>query len=400
MSRDLLLVVASLFAWGLGEGMFMYFQPLYLQQWGAQPVVIGAILGGMGIAMAVCQAPAGYLGDRIGRRPVMWASWILGALSAWIMALATSLPGFVVGLLLYGLTSFAMAPMNSYITGARGKWSVARALTTASAAYQIGAVIGPLIGGNLGQRFGLKTVYMISASIFIISVAIVLLTSSQPVHSEAKEAQKGHLIQNRRFMGFLVMMFVTMVATYLPQPLTPNFLQDIRGLPLMAIGELGSIGSLGNAILALGLGRIQPGLAFLVGQVAVGVFSLLLWKGSGMAWYAIGYFFFGGYRVCRLMAMALTRPLVRRSEIGLAYGVLETVNCVSVILAPLLAGYLFSFNPAWMYSFSLALLALSLGFSAWYLFASKHAPGRVREMPEVEEPEAELQTVELAAADE
>src|SRR5512140_1171596 len=110
----------SLFTWGVGEGMFIYFQPLYLQKWGANPLEIGAILSLMGIAMAVSQAPAGYLADRVGSRPIMWASWVLGTLSAAFMALAGSLTVFIVGMLIYGLTSFVVAPMNSYITSVRG----------------------------------------------------------------------------------------------------------------------------------------------------------------------------------------------------------------------------------------------------------------------------------------
>jgi hypothetical protein len=31
MTRDLILVALSLFAWGLGEGMFIFFQPIYLR---------------------------------------------------------------------------------------------------------------------------------------------------------------------------------------------------------------------------------------------------------------------------------------------------------------------------------------------------------------------------------
>ena len=53
MNRNLALVAVSLFTWGAGEGLFIYFQTLYLQQWGADPVMIGAILGGMGIAMCI-----------------------------------------------------------------------------------------------------------------------------------------------------------------------------------------------------------------------------------------------------------------------------------------------------------------------------------------------------------
>ncbi len=65
MSRDLILLGFSLMTWGIGEGMFFIFQPLYLQQLGASPVTIGVIFGAAGIAMTVAHIPAGHLADRI-----------------------------------------------------------------------------------------------------------------------------------------------------------------------------------------------------------------------------------------------------------------------------------------------------------------------------------------------
>src|SRR5512137_2648843 len=103
MTRDLVLVAISLFTWGLGEGMFLIFQPLYLQQMGVDPKIIGVILGGAGIAMSMAQLPAGYLSDRIGQRPLMWASWVMGMLATGIMALAGSTAWFSIGILFYGL---------------------------------------------------------------------------------------------------------------------------------------------------------------------------------------------------------------------------------------------------------------------------------------------------------
>ena len=105
----------------------------------------------MGLLLLAVQAPSGYLSDRVGRRPVMWASWGLGLLSAWFMALANSLPVFVAGYLVYGLTAFGMAPMNSYLVQARVRMSVGRALTLAGAMYNLGTVIGPVVGGWMGS---------------------------------------------------------------------------------------------------------------------------------------------------------------------------------------------------------------------------------------------------------
>lgn len=362
MTRDLVLVAFSLFTWGVGEGMFIYFQSLYLERWGADPVRIGIILGAMGISMAVAQAPAGYLADRVGTRPVMWASWILGSIAAGVMALAPSLAVFVTGMLLYGLTSFVIAPMNSYITSVRGKWSVQRALTSVSAMFNLGAVIGPLAGGLLAERFDLATVYRISTVIFVLSTAIILMARRPPVedHQESHQALKPNLLKNTRFAGLLVIIFITMFALYLPQPLTPNFLQNQHSLSLAAIGQLGAVNSLGNALLQLLLGGLKAPIGFLTGQVLVGLFALAIWQGTGMLWFSAGYFFLGGYRLARMMALAYARTLVKVSETGLAYGLVETSNATAVIAAPLAAGFLYQTAPHAVYIASLAALTIVL----------------------------------------
>src|SRR5512135_342720 len=105
MKRDLWILAVSYFLWGIGEGIFICFHPVYLQQLGADPVTIGVIMGASGAAMAVAQIPTGYLADRFGRRPFIWGSWILASLAIWVMALADSLPLFIVGFLAYSFSA-------------------------------------------------------------------------------------------------------------------------------------------------------------------------------------------------------------------------------------------------------------------------------------------------------
>ena len=359
MTRDLLIMAISLFTWGLGEGMFYYFQSLYLEEWGADPLQIGAILGGMGVAMAVAQAPAGWLGDRIGSRPVMWSSWILGTLAAAVMAMAGSLTLFVVGMLLYGLTSFVIAPMNSYITSVRGTWSVQRALTFVGAVYHFGAVIGPFLGGLLGERYGLGSIFGFSAGIFVLSTLIVLAARRPPVeaHNEI-QAQQPNLLKNPRFAGLLVMIVITMFALFLGQPLGANYLKNFHQLDLQQIGMLGSANSLGNAVLLLAFGFLSAPTGFIIGQALVGLFTLLMWQGNQIGVFWLAYFFFGGYRLARSMILAYTRTLVKPSEIGFAYGLVETGNAIACILAPPIAGLLYASSPRLVYSTSLTLIVV------------------------------------------
>ncbi len=359
--RDLLLMGISLFTWGVGEGMFIYFQPLYLEKWGANPMEIGGILSLMGIAMAVAQAPAGYLADRVGSRPVMWSSWVLGTLAASMMALAGSLTGFVAGLLVYGLTSFVVAPMNSYITSVRGGWSVERALTVVSAMFHLGAVAGPLIGGLIGEAVGLQNVYRISAVIFLISTVIVFQVRPAPVEETGEiHAHSPKLTANPRFLGLLGLIFLTMFALYLPQPFTPNYLQNQHGFSLRTIGQLGAAGSLGNALIMLRLGHLSAPVGMIIGQALVGLFALLMWQSKSLPLFFVGYFFIGGYRLSRAMALAFSRTLVKPNEVGFAFGLVETCNAISAIVAPLVAGFLYNRNPPSVYIASLVVILVML----------------------------------------
>jgi MFS family permease len=360
MNIDLILLSFSLLTWGIGEGMFIYFYPIYLQQLGANTMAIAGIFGLFGLAMMVAHIPAGHLADRIGRKPLLMTAWVVGVLAALVMGFALTLPVFIVGMLLYGLTAFVTSPMNSYVTAARGKMSPVRAMTLVSAAYSLGAILGPISGGWIGARIGLRSVYLISAGVFLVSTVILFFLHPQPrdVHDPATPPES--LWKNTRFISFLGIIFLAMFVMYLPQPLTPRFLQNERGLSLQSIGLLGSIGNLGNTLLALVLGQIVARSGFLLAQVSVAVFSLLLWKGTGLGWYALGYFLLGGFRSTRSLIYAQVRPLIHPAQMGLAYGVAETASALAVMLAPLLAGVLYTQDPGRVYWVSAGMIAVMM----------------------------------------
>jgi len=364
MKRDLTLVAIAMFAWGLGEGLFFYFQPLYMQELGADPIMIGTILGGFGLAMTVSHIPAGYLADRIGRKPIMVAAWCMGTTATWTMALANSLPVFVIGLFLYGMTMFVMSPLQSYLTAARGNLSVGRVITLISAGFNLGAVLGPWLGGQIGDKFGMKQTYMIAGVIFFLSTIVISFIRSQPVEHLAPTDGGKRWLYSPRYLVYMVVIFMAVFAMYLPQPLTPNYLSNQIGLDLSRIGMLFSISSIGVVVFNLILGALAARTGFLLGQAAVAAFALILWRGSGLPWYLVGFFMLGGYKTARTLGMAQVRELVPSAMMGLAYGFSETVGGTAIILAPLLAGYLYTQNPNLMYAFGFGLIVVSIFMSA------------------------------------
>ena len=366
MSRDLILVAFSLFFWGIGEGLFYNFQPIYLEQLGADPVRIGAILGAVGIVMTVSHIPAGYLSDRIGRKPLMVAAWVSGILSTLTMGLATNMTAFVVGMLLYGFTLFVLSPLNNYVTAARGKWSVGRAFTFIGAAFNLGAVVGPIVGGQIGDRIGLRTNFFIAAVLFMISTGLIVYIRPQPVEKSAGQPTSYNFLRNQRYLIYLGVVFLAIFATFLSQPLTPNFLHNERSLSLSWIGPLYALSGVGTVILNLVLGFLPARTGFLIAQAAVGMFALILWRASGLPAYMFGFFLLGGFKTTRALASAQVRILVHQASMGLAYGLTETVSSTATILAPILAGFLYTREPIWIYIASIGLILISILVSVKY----------------------------------
>lgn len=374
MNRNMFWLGWALLTWGIGESMFLFFQPIYLQQLGANPIQIGVILGAWGAVMTAAHIPAGYLSDRIGRRPLMISAWVIGIVATLLMALATTLPVFVAGVFLYGFTAFVSSPLDSYTTAARGNWSVARAITFVSMAFNAGAVIGPITGGWVGDHYGLRTVYFIASGVFVLSTIVIQFIQAQPREHQDPVNPPPSLLSNRRYLGFIAIYFAVSYATYLPQPLTPNFLRDQRNLSLTVIGQLGSVGYFGNAVLNLVLGQLEARLGFILGQLGVAAYSLLLWQTTGLGWFSLGYFLLGGFRALRGLGVAQVRPFVHEAQMGLAYGIAETCGSATVLLAPPLAGFLYSRDPALVYPISLVLIAAGIAITLLFVPRSRKLP--------------------------
>lgn len=366
MNPGIILVSISLFFWGIGEGMFWYFQPLYLHQLGATTMMIAGVFSAFGFAMMMVHIPAGYLADKIGRRPLIWAAWFFGLISAWTMALAGNLQVFVIGMIMYGLTAFVSSPLFSYVTAARGKLTPVRAMTLTSAAFNTGAIIGPVSGGWIASYYGLRSIYYVIACIFVISFIILLFLKPQPrdEHDPAHLPTKLHA--NNRYLALISLAFFSVFAMYLSQPLTPNYLEGERGLSFNQIGLLGSAASFGSVVMNLILGQINPRQGFILAQMFVGLFALLISRGNNMYIYGLSHFLLGGYRAARMMIFAQVRPLVHQAQMGLAYGFMDTVNSFAIILAPLLAGWLYTRDPVSVYIVAIVLISISITIGLFF----------------------------------
>lgn len=361
MNRNLLFISVALFLWGIGERMFLNFMPIYLdKQFSLSEAHIGVVLGAYGLAMAITHIPSGRLADRIGRRPLLITARLIGLVTTLVMGFALSLPLYLIGMFGYGLTAFVSAPLSSYVTAARGKWAVGTALSLTNAALFLGMMIGPLIGGWIGDTYGMRISFFVAAGVFVPASFAMWFLEDQPIDRHDVASPPESLIRNKRLMVLMGVIALALFSMYLAQPLTPNFLSGIQGLSLSQVGLLFTVGAIGNSLMAILFSRVEPRHGFIFAQVLVMLFALIIWKATTLPLFALGYFLLGGFRVSRPMAMAQARELVHDSQMGITYGAMETLGAAIIIITPPIAGLLFERDPMMIYPLAIGLIAISI----------------------------------------
>ena len=154
--------------------------PTYAKALGANPFMIGLIAAIFSIMQFIFSPIWGKLSDKIGRRPVMLISIFITAISYLMLAQAATIPLLIFARGLSGTGSANIAAAQAYITDVTDSKSRSGAMGMIGAAFGIGFIIGPVVGGMLKHNYGIEMVgYVAAALIFIDFVlAIFLLPES------------------------------------------------------------------------------------------------------------------------------------------------------------------------------------------------------------------------------
>ncbi len=235
--------------------------------------------------------------------------------------------------------------------------------------------LDPCWVGWIAQTAGLAMVFRYSAGLFLIATVIAFFARRPVVQREEQESGTPLVnpLTNPRFIGLLVIIFLTIIALSTPQQLTSVYLQDVHHLSLQQIGLTGTFAGIGGAVILFALGSAPALAGMIASQALLGLFCLFMWRGQNAAVFYIGYLFVGGSPLYRSMAAATVRPLVKTSDMGLAYGLVETGNALAVILAPLVAGFLYHYQPESVYTISLIALVVMITLTVgWWYKSARH----------------------------
>ena len=311
----------------------------------------------------------GKLSDRYGRRPILLISLLGSAVGYFIFGIGGALWVLYISRLIDGFTGGNVSIANAYITDVSSEEDRTKSLGIIGAAFGLGLIIGPILGGLLSQISLSAPVYVAGLfSLFATVVGFFILPESlpknqretiklikkdlNPIASIGKFITKPVLgifllvfiIFNFTFSGFTISLPIFLIHKFNIDPLNVAGILFVSGV-VSSIVQGGLIGRLDirfgdKKLLMMGLIIFSIGLIFFF-------IATSFW----MIYPIIGFISFGLGLTTPTLSSIISK-IVSKNEIGEVFGVNTSLNSLMSVFGPLWAGLVYDYirpsAPYWM----------------------------------------------------
>ncbi len=382
--RRLITVFIIVFVDLLGFGLILPLLPYYADAYGASPFVVGLLAASYAAAQLIGAPVLGRLSDRHGRRPILLVS-IAGTVAGFLLLglaepLGRALAGgssvattnaIILAILfssriIDGVTGGNISVAQAYITDITEEENRARGLGLIGAAFGLGFIIGPALGGALSAGGRYATPAFVAAGIATLNWFAVLFWLPESLTDEikaelAKQPAKallsvrelvnalqrprfGPLLNIRFFYGLAFATFTGVFALYAQYQLR----LDSTGTGYI----LAYVGLLSVLVQGVAIGRLTkrfPENRLIFGAVIVLAFSLLGWAfAPNLLWLllVLAPLSFAAGVLNTVINSSITKS-VYPEEVGGALGVSSSVESLTRVIGPAAGGLLLGALGAW-----------------------------------------------------
>lgn len=183
MKRSPLLVIfVTVFIDLVGFGIVIPVLPYYAEgtRFGATPREVGLLFASYSIMQLVFAPVMGRLSDKHGRRPVLLISILGTSLGFLILGFATTLWMLFLGRIIDGISGGNISTAQAYIADVTTKENRARGMGLIGAAFGLGFVFGPAIGGIL-TRWGINVPFLFAGGLAFANAILLYFTLPETV---------------------------------------------------------------------------------------------------------------------------------------------------------------------------------------------------------------------------
>jgi len=201
----------------LGFGIIIPLLPFYAESFGANAFVVGLLSTSFSLMQFLFSPVWGRLSDRIGRRPIILLGLAGSCASYLVLAVASSLAVVFLARIVGGIAGANIPTAQAYIADVTTPENRAKGMGLVGAAFGLGFIFGPAIGGIL-SHFG-PSAPMWSASALCganLVAAYFLLPESRSADSTRKALGRMEALHramaDRRLILLLALYFIVTAA--------------------------------------------------------------------------------------------------------------------------------------------------------------------------------------------
>ena len=344
-----------------GVGIIIPVMPDLLQALGAQSIGSAASTGGLlVVAYALMQlvfSPiAGALGDQFGRRPVLLVSLAGLAIDYFVMAVTPTLLLLFISRVVAGIAGATWPVANAYVADISDKKNRAKNFGIVSAAGAAGLILGPGIGGLLGD-YSVRLPFIVAGVLTAANVIYGVFVLPESLKKEdrrtfdlARANPVGGLLQVSgypKISGVLSALFIMQLATQALVVIWAYFAAERFNWSSSEIG-------MSITFYAMLLAAVQGGLTgpfvkkfgetktALIG-FGLGLISYMIFTVANAGWMmyvGIAFGVFGGFVTPAMQAIMTNR--VPTNVQGELQGAITSVLSITIVIGPLVMTQLFS----------------------------------------------------------
>ena len=180
-NRSLLIIFLIVFVNLLGFGIIIPLLPFYAEHAGATPLAVGLLFAAYSVSQILATPVLGNLSDRYGRRPVLLLSLLGTVISFVLLALANVLWLLFVARIVDGLSGGNISTARAYISDVTEEKDRARAYGLIGAAFGLGFIFGPALGGLLAN-FSFSAPATAAAALAALALALTWVALPESHH--------------------------------------------------------------------------------------------------------------------------------------------------------------------------------------------------------------------------
>ncbi len=365
--REYLVIFLIMVTEVLGFSLILPFLPLYAQDLGASPLVIGLIFTSFSFFQFFSAPIMGRLSDHYGRRPLLIISQLSTFVGFVVLGFSNTLVLIFLSRAIDGLFGSNFTIAQAYLSDISSKKDRSKVFGIIGAAFGVGFLIGPGIGGYLAEfNYSLPSFAAAGVSVLTIFLTVIFLPETVKRKKEGKIkikildfSQFRRFFSNRIISSKLLVFFTFILAHMIFVSMMALYSEKQLGLGPAGIGMVLTYIGL-NAIILRGV--LLPRLIDFCGEkklqfisVVALIIGLTLTAFVTELWMfivSITLFSFGAGTSRPILTGEISRQ-VSEKEQGAILGVSDSLGSFAQILGPLIGG--FSIN--YFFPGSLPLLA-------------------------------------------